>query len=114
MHGRKQPEEPQATEIQVNIHERHTIEQIALEVQRALAMVQDYGAIGLEKFRFRLLPLDAEGLPMILRNGQGHQVTAINIPEKPAEPVYRKNEPGVGVRTATQTPTSKAGITPSR
>lgn len=64
-------------------------------------MVQDYGASGMEKFRFRLLPLDAQGAPMILRDGQGGQVTIINIPDVPAEPVYRENEPGVGIRAAT-------------
>ena len=97
MHGRKQPDIPQPVEIQVNITDRHSIEQIALEVQRALAMVQDYGAAGLEKFRFRLLPLDLEGEPIILRDGQGEPVTIINIPDVPAEPVYRVNEPGLGV-----------------
>lgn len=95
--NRKQPDAPQAVEIQVNITERHTMEQVALEVQRALAMVQDYGAVGVEKFRFRLLPLDRDGMPMVLRNEQDQQVTAINIPDVPPTPVYRENEPGIGV-----------------
>lgn len=111
--GRKKPDAPEATEIQVNITGRHTSEQIALEVQRALAMVQDYGAIGLEKFRFRLLPLDEEGAPMILRDGQGQQVTVINIPDVPAEPVYRANEPGVGVMTEPR-PIPKPSHNPTR
>lgn len=109
--GGKGPEAPQPVEIQVNITDRYTIEQLALEVQRALAMVQDYGAIGLEKFRFRLLPLDHDGAPMVLRDEQGRAVTVINIPDVPAVPVYRQNEPGVGIVPAnrpadTTTPTA--------
>ncbi len=60
------------------------MEQLALEVQRALAMVQDYGAVGLEKFRFRLLPLDAKAAPMVLRDRQGQPVQVINIPDEPS------------------------------
>ncbi len=108
------PEAPQATEIQVNITGRHTVEQLALEVQRALAMVQDYGATGMEKFRFRLLPLDEQAAPMILRDRAGEQVTVINIPDEPEPPPYRKNEPGVGVATVQPRPTPKARNTPAR
>ena len=108
MHGRKQPGAEQATEIQVNITDRHSIEQIALEVQRALAMVQDYGVVGLEKFRFRLMPLDEKAEPMILRDMQGRQVLTINIPDQPEPPPYQKNEPGVGVTTVQPRPMTKA------
>jgi len=94
---RNQGAPQQATEIQVNITGRHTIEQLALEVQRALAIVQDFGTFGVEKFRFRLLPMSQDAEPMILRDEQGRQVTVINIPDMPAEPAYRLNEPGVGV-----------------
>lgn len=80
--GRRQPEAALPVEIQVNMRERHTMEQLALEVQRALAMVEEFGAFGVESFRFRLLPLDADGRPVILRDGQGKAVTAIHIPEQ--------------------------------
>ena len=94
--GRQQPAVAQLGEIQVNITGRHTIEQLALEVQRALAMVQDYGAAGVERFRFRLLPLDEDAVPKALHDAHGQPVTTINIPDTPPEPVYRENEPGVG------------------
>ena len=97
----KQPDAPAATEIQVNITGRHTMEQLALEVQRALAMVEDYGATGLENFRFRLLPLDHDGVPVVLRDEQGQQVTVINIPDVLPQPAYRQNEPGVGIKPLT-------------
>jgi hypothetical protein len=99
--GRKQPEASQPAEIQVNITGRHTMEQLALEVQRALAMVQDFGAAGLEKFRFRLLPLDARAEPTILRDRAGQIVTTINIPDEPPEKPYRENEPGLAASAAT-------------
>lgn len=104
--SRNQPAMQQPIEIQVNITGRHTMEQLALEVQRALAMVQDYGAAGLEKFRFRLLPLDKEAQPTVLLDEQGNQVTTINIPDVPAEPAYRRNEPGVGIASGDRTGTA--------
>ena len=109
--SRKQHSGAEATEIQVNITGRHTMEQLALEVQRALAMVQDYGVIGLEKFRFRLLPMDADAKPMILRNELGQQVTTINIPDVPAAPVYRQNEPGVGISPVAPAKTNASAAT---
>ena len=103
----------QPGEIQNNITGRHTMEQLALEVQRALAMVQDYGAFGIEKFRFRLLPLDAQARPTVLPDEHGHQVMAINIPDVPAEPVYRQDEPGgVGVMSASEASPSTAPTAP--
>ncbi len=112
--GRKQPDAPQPVEIQVNLTRRHTMEQLALEVQRALAMVEDYGAAGVEAFRFRLLPLDDKAKPLILRDEQGRQVTKISIPAEPEQPPYRANEPGVGVKLGELQPQADSAHRPSR
>ena len=90
--GSEMPEALQPTKVQVNITGRHTVEQLALEIQKAVAMVRAYGATRLEKFRFRLLPLDQKAAPMILRDGQERQMTVINLPEEPEQPVYREDE----------------------
>jgi hypothetical protein len=95
--GNKGPSAARPTEIQINIQQTYTIEQFHLEVQRALGKLQDYGAIGLARFRARLMPLDEAGKDMVLLDEQGQPVTEINIPELAPVKPYRENEPGVGV-----------------
>jgi hypothetical protein len=94
--ARQEPTAPPA-EIQINITGRHTLEQLSLELQRAVARLQDHGITGVEKFRARLLPLDEAAAPMAAWDQHGQQVLTINIPDLPPEKPYRDNEPGVGV-----------------
>jgi hypothetical protein len=95
--GRKPPAAPAPSELQINLTERHTYEQLSLELQRVVAILQDHGVYGVEKFRMRLLPLDEQGNPVALFDEDGQQITVIDIPEKPKEKPYRDNEPGLGV-----------------
>ena len=97
--SRKLPTAPSA-EIQINIIGRHTLEQLSLEVQRAIERLNVHGVTGVERFRVRLLPLDNAAAPMTLWNEHGQQIQAINIPDLPPEKPYRDNEPGVGVSPA--------------
>lgn len=76
-------------EVLIAIHGRHTIEQLARELQIALARLEDAGAHGVEKFRIRLEPRDACGQPVILRDGAGKPITRMQIPEPAPEPAYR-------------------------
>lgn len=92
----KAPAAPASLEIQINLTERHTIEQLALELQRAVAILQDYGAVGVERFRMRLQPLGEDGMPIALFDDDGQQITVIDIPEKPKAGPWRPNEPGIG------------------
>lgn len=93
----RQPPIALPAEIQINITGRHTLEQLSLEVQRAIERLNVYGITGVEKFRVRLLPLDETAAPMSVLDDHGQQVLTINIPDLPPQKPYRDNEPGVGV-----------------
>ena len=88
-HRRKAPAAAAPAEVQINLTERHTLEQLFLELQRAVAILQDHGVAGVEKFRMRLLPLDEAAAPMALIDDKRQRVLTINIPEVPAEKPYR-------------------------
>ena len=92
--GQKTPTTPASLEIQINLTERHTIEQLLFELQRAVHIVQERGAIGVERFRMRLQPLGEDGKPVALLDDDGQQITVIDIPEKPKAGPWRPNEPG--------------------
>ena len=109
---RRQPPTAPTAEIQINITGRHTLEQLSLEVQRAIARLQDHGIAGVEKFRVRLLPLDEAAAPMAVWDDDGQQVLTINIPDLPPEKPYRDNEPGVGVSPAEPGPGSRRKSAP--
>ena len=78
-------------EIQINIAGRHTIEQLSLELQRALARLQEHDVYGVQKVRIRLQPLDEQGNSMALWREDGQAIELIEIPEPPPEPPYRKD-----------------------
>ena len=109
---RRQPPSAPTAEIQINITGRHTLEQLSLEVQRAIARLQDHGIDGVEKFRVRLLPLDEAAASMAVWDDDGQQVLTINIPDLPPEKPYRDNEPGVGVSPAGPGPGSRRKSAP--
>jgi hypothetical protein len=109
--ARQQPIAPPA-EIQINITGRHTLEQLSLEVQRAIERLNVHGVAGVEKFRIRLLPLDDAGAPVAVWDDHGQQVLTINIPDLPPEKPYRDNEPGVGVSPAEPGPGSRRKSAP--
>lgn len=92
--GSKAPAAPAALEVQINLTERHTLEQVSLELQKAIAILQDHGVYGVEKFRMRLQPLDDQAKPVALFDETGQQITVIDIPEKPKEKPYREPTPG--------------------
>ncbi len=106
------PAEP--AEIRLVIAQTYTLEQFALEVQRAFHQVQEYGATGLVRFRAQLMPLDENGQPMTLYDQHGQPVTAIHIPEMSPEKPYRENEPGTDVATVKPRAVPKTTSTPSR
>ena len=108
----RQPSIALPAEIQINITGRHTLEQLSLELQRAVARLQDYGITGVEKFRVRLLPLDEAAAPISVLDDHGQQVLTINIPDLPPEKPYRDNEPGVGVSPAEPGPGSRRKSAP--
>ncbi len=108
----RQPPTAPPAEIQINITGRHTLEQLSLELQRAIERLNVHGITGVERFRVRLLPLDDAAAPMTVWDAHGQQVQTINIPDLPPEKPYRDNEPGVGVSPAEPGPGSRRKSAP--
>lgn len=80
---------PLTSEILIAIHGRHTLEQLARELQIAVARLQDHGVHGVEKFRIRLEMRDREGEPMAAWDPEGKPVRLIQIPEPAETSPYR-------------------------
>lgn len=106
----KAPTQPQLAEgeILIAIHGRHTLEQLARELQIAIARLHDGGAYGVEKFRIRLEPRDSKGQPVILRNRDSEQIRVIQIPEPEAKPPYRPGPYGAPTSAASPKPAMPA------
>ena len=66
-------------EIHINLTERHTLERLLLELQRAIKILQNRGITGVEKFRMRVLPLDDQAQPAALFDESGHQILTRSI-----------------------------------
>lgn len=84
---REQPAPP--AEIRIRIPGRHTLEQLSLDLQRAVARLQEHNVYGVQNFRIQLQPLDQDGKPIGLWTEDGNPVEVINIPEPKPEPPYR-------------------------
>ncbi len=80
---------PPSAEIQINITGRHTLEQLSLELQKALARLQEHDVYGVQKVRIRLQPLDEKGQGVSLWKETGEPLETIQIPDEPTVPPYR-------------------------
>lgn len=82
-----QPPDPSPSELLIAVHGRHTLEQLAREMQMVIARLQDLGVYGVEKFRIRLETRDHQGQPSFTSDRAGERVKVIQINE-PASPPY--------------------------
>jgi hypothetical protein len=87
--GKAKPSIQPAASVIVEIHGRHTLEQFSLELQKAVARLQERGAFGIEECRFTINPLDEKGVLMALHNADGEAMTRIDIGAPPPDPPYR-------------------------
>lgn len=86
--GRKdQPAAP--ADLQINITGRHTLEQLSMELQKAIAQLQEQHVYGVQKVRIRLEALDTKGELIALYDEDGRPIPLIQIPPLKAEPPYR-------------------------
>jgi len=71
---------PSADRVVIDIRDRHTIEQMSLELQKMLARLHDLGAYGIEACSIYLKPLDEKGEVIALYDAKGKQVMKLQFP----------------------------------
>jgi hypothetical protein len=87
--GKAKPPTPPPASVIVKIHGRHTLEQFSLELQKAVARLQEQHVFGIEECRFTINPLDEKGQPMALRDAKGEFMSRLEIGAPPPDPPYR-------------------------
>jgi hypothetical protein len=80
---------PSADRLVIDIRDRHTIEQMSLELQKMLATLHDLGAYGMEACTIYLKPLDQKGELIALYDEKGSQITRLQFPPAAETKPYR-------------------------
>ena len=79
---------PPSAELQINITDRHTLEQFSHELQKVIGRLQEHDVYGVQRISISLETLDDKG-ERVAYSDAGKPVQLIQIPEVPVPPRYR-------------------------